>query len=235
MRDERAIPSCFRDCLMAVHYISCTGSWNITNTSNLFGKWYPPWYSVFSPGDTADTISNDERSDIGEGLGSPLLLTSLIFAIPLVNNFNITTHAASEDRGQKMSRMEALDLGMALSPVTHWDLPNLSPCLLLPPSTIPALWSRDPKQTMWWSRVWMPHTTQDWPSQQCLWLLPWSLNIILHTSERCPKVSLCLWCFAKLVQTKPVTPSSRFLQPFVHTSPATYRLCMHAKLLQSDS
>lgn len=59
----------------------------LVNTYNLFGKWYPPWYSVCSPGDAADTISNDERSGTGKGLGSLVLLTSLIFAIPLVEYF----------------------------------------------------------------------------------------------------------------------------------------------------
>ena len=44
----------------------------------------------------------------------------------LLNIFNVIPHDANQDGGQKMSRMEAPDLGMALSPVTHWALPNLS-------------------------------------------------------------------------------------------------------------
>ena len=47
----------------------------------------PSLILCLQPWDTADTISNDERSDIGEGLGSLLLLTSLIFAILLVKYF----------------------------------------------------------------------------------------------------------------------------------------------------
>lgn len=87
-----------------------------------------------SPGDAADTITNDEKVWHRKGSSRSLvLLTSLIFAIPLVEYFFIAPNATSEDRGQKMSRMEALDLGMALQPchILETYLTFHPACLLL--------------------------------------------------------------------------------------------------------